>query len=92
MESSTKLFIKNNATPVKCVEIVVESIDITATMVYNNNATSSSTICFAVCIWSDAIEPWGVRGDVNLGCQIDVLTTFGANFVELIEIVKCKRR
>ena len=92
MESPTKLVTKNNATPVKRVEIVVESIDITATMVYNNNTTRSSTICFAVCIWRDTIEPWGVRGYVNLGCQIDVLTTFGVNFVELIEVVKCKRR
>jgi hypothetical protein len=77
----TKLFLQHNAAPVEREEVEVERIDHTIALVdYNNRAA-----LLAIRPVGFAFQPLGVRGDVFVAGNVDVLIPHCVELVEVCE-------
>ena len=73
------------------IKVHVESIDAAVSVVVHDNCSTDGVLRLSGGIRNYSIKPFGVFGDVDVGCEEDILAVV-AEDVECIEVVESERR
>ena len=71
------ILVEDNATPVKRIEVHIESVYFTIPVVVDNNKHTGSPLGFSCAVRFHSIKPRRVCSDVNSGSEIDLGTVVG---------------
>ena len=81
----TNILLKNRRPIIKGVEVHIERVDMTITVIVHDDSSAHSAIGLARGIWLHSFQPCRVGSNVVHGCKIDTIASSSVQGVQIIQ-------
>ena len=78
-----ELFLKHNATPIKCIKIHIKRIHDPISLIHNNYNCRLLLASRSVRVGLDALEPLWVGSNINIAGEINIAAGVVVQFIEI---------